>query len=121
MYVAEPLDMNYGNLTGYPCQLRMQEFLLNVVCVQRMHDKLLVPVAMKSDAPVDVSAIVTFVDLVDVDTIAGTMTTSVFIDYIWDDAFVTWNSSYTDSNDFILILSGLLWILDISIYNSIAL
>lgn len=118
-YEATPLDMNCGDMTGYPCQLYMQKFLKTFVYVNDSYDRLTLPVANKADAPLDIDVIITFVDLVNVDTVSGTMTASIFIDYLWKDAFMSWNSSLTDDDGFLVVPLDLLWIADIQLYNSI--
>lgn len=118
-YEASLLGMDCGDMVGYPCQVYIQNFLETYVNVNKSYNRLSLPVAMKADAPIDVEIVVTFVDLVDVNTVSGTMTTSIFIDYLWTDAFMSWNKSLTDNDGFIVVPNELLWIPDILIYNSI--
>jgi len=113
------LAMDCGNTTGYACQLYMQEFLYTYVYVNKSYDRLILPVRNDTEKPIDVTIVVTFVDLVSVDTVAGTMTVSLFIDYIWTDAFMSWDSSLTDNDGFIVVPNDMLWIPDIIIFNSI--
>lgn len=113
------LDMDCGSMTGYPCQLYMQEYLNTYVYINRSYDRLILPVRNNAEKPIDVSIVVTFVDLVSVDTVGGTMTASIFIDYLWNDVFMTWNKSLTDNDGFILVPTEMLWIPDIIIYNAI--
>lgn len=115
---AVPLDMDCGDQTGYSCMLYIQNFLNTYVNVNRSYDKTILPVETNSDI-LDIEIVITFADLVDVDIIQGTMTTSIHINYLWKDAHMTWNSSLTDGVDFIPVPLDLLWMPDIQIYNAI--
>lgn len=116
---APMLNMNCNNLTGYACELYILEYLNEYIYVNKSYNRLIVPTFNKSNRPIDVVIIITFVDLININTITGTITTSVFIDYFWNDCFMHWNSELTDGNNFILINNDLLWIPDIALYNAI--
>lgn len=118
-YVAPMLNMDCGDMTGYPCQLYMQQYLNTYVYVNRSYNKIILPVANDADKPLPIEVVVTFDDLVNVDIVSGTMSVSIFIDYFWPDAFFSWNSSLTDNDDFIVVPNDMLWIPDIILYNAI--
>lgn len=117
-YVSEPLNMNCNGQVGYPCQLYMQEFLNTYVNINHSYNKIILPVENRGER-VDIDVVITFVDLVNVDTVSGTMTVYVFIDYIWKDVHMRWDPALTDNDDFIVIPNDLLWIPDIILYNAV--
>ena len=111
------LDMDCGTRVGYDCQLYIQDYLETYINVNKSYNKLVRPVLREEDVlQVDIS--VTFVELLDIDTKTGTMTTYVFVDYFWNDAFLHWNSSLTDNDDFYAIPNDLVYTPDIIAYNT---
>ena len=113
-----PLDMNCGDLTGYDCQLYIQDYLDTYINVNESYNKLLRPVTQEKPI-LEVDLVVTFVDLLNINTKAGSMTVYAFIDYIWSDAYLHWDESLTDNDDFHVIPNDLVYIPDIIAYNAI--
>lgn len=112
------LSMDCGDRSTYDCQLYVQDYLETYINVNKSYNKILRPVVERSSV-LDVRIVVTFVDLIDVNTVLGTMTSKVFIDYHWKDEFLHWDASLTDNDDFHVIPNDLIYVPDIIIYNSV--
>lgn len=61
----------------------------------------------------------TFHDLIAVDTVAGSITLSIFMDLYWVDELLSWNASNTQGNAELIISKGMIWTPDFVIYNAI--
>jgi len=62
---------------------------------------------------------VTFNDLISVNIVEGTMTISMFIDYVWTDGLILWGANKTAGNEEILIPLNWVWVPDLLLYNSV--
>ena len=112
------LDMDCAGRVGYACQLYIQQFLNTYINENQSYHRVLRPV-LKENIVLDVDIVVTFVELVDIDTKRGTMTVYVFIDYLWRDAFLHWDASRTDDDSFHVVPNGLIYVPDVIAYNTI--
>jgi len=75
---------------------------------------------INTDDIIDIDLLVTFIDLINVDIVAGTMTTSIFIDMFWiDEILGGWDDNVTDSINELVLPDDLIWTPDVQIYNSI--
>lgn len=138
------LDINCGSIIGTACTSYIQKYLNEYINVNQSYNRLNLPVFYPHNieepptepsvlTPPDSSSIgnlyyetvecdlmITLNDLLDVDIVTGTMTISMFIDYIWVDELLSWNSSNTANNEEILIPMNWVWEPDILLYNSVA-
>lgn len=118
-YGLEDINCDAIGATGYACRNYMLAYLNDYVVKNGTYNPIQLPVPENSDIP-QVELLVTFMDLLEIDVVTGTMTTSLFIDMFWTDEIIPeWNVSLTDGIDELVVPNGLLWEPDIQVYNSI--
>lgn len=116
---AADINCDAIGATGYACRNYMLAYLNEFVFVNGTYDQIQLPVPTSAGIP-QVDLLVTFIDLLEIDVVTGTMTTSLFIDMFWNDEIIPqWNASLTDGIDELLVPNGLLWEPDVQVYNSI--
>lgn len=126
---AFTLDINctQENLRGTACINYIRRYLYDYTSNQS-YNRLSLPVEYPYWDPippsegvdtdhVSVDCLVTFKDLISVDTVSGTMTASVFVDFFWTDKLISWDPTWTDGYGYLDIPPDLLWIPDIQVYN----
>mmetsp|Transcript_28570 Transcript_28570/g.53153 ORF Transcript_28570/g.53153 Transcript_28570/m.53153 type:complete len:491 (-) Transcript_28570:35-1507(-) len=124
------LDMNCDGMTTSDCLNYMQNYLFDHIRVDRSYSKHNIPVKQpynKLNPPVEgdiydtvkAGLLVTFHDLIAVDTVSGSVTLSFFVDLYWQDQLLTWNSSNTMDNAELVLPLNMIWVPDFVIYNAV--
>lgn len=127
---APSLDMNCDDMSSSDCVNYMQNYLFDHINVQRKYSRLNIPVKNpynKLDPPeegdvydtVHAELLMTFHDLIAVDTVAGSITLSFFLDLYWVDHLLTWNASNTLGNAELVVPMEMIWNPDFVIYNAV--
>lgn len=124
------LDMQCDGKSPSDCLNYMQNFVSDHINVNREYNRQNIPVLLpynKLDPPVEgdlydtieSELLVTFHDLISVNTVDGYVTLSIFIDMYWRDELLNWNTSKTLDNAELVVSPSLIWIPDFVIYNSV--
>jgi hypothetical protein len=118
-YGLGDMNCNALGLTGYACRNYMLAYLNEYVVLNGTYNPLQIPVPETLDVP-QVELLITFMDLLDIDIVTGTMTASLFVDMFWEDEIIPeWNVSLTNGINELVVPNGLLWEPDVQVYNSV--
>lgn len=124
------LDMRCDGLLSAECLNYMQNYVRDYINVDRKYSRDNIPVKLpynKLDPPtegdsydtMEAEMLVTFHDLISVDTVSGSITLSIFMDLYWEDQLLSWNSSNTQGNAELILPVGMIWNPDFVVYNAI--
>ena len=112
-----PIDCTQYGYKGYDCENHILNYLNEYVNVNNSYNNVQRPVIDKYRL-LNVSMEVQMMELIDVNFAKGTVTTSILLDYYWQDEFLAWNSSLTDGITFIMVPPTLIFVPDLQNYNS---
>lgn len=124
------LDMECVDMQSADCLNYMQNYLYDYIYVDRKYSKNNIPVREpynRLSPPVEgdvydtimAEMLVTFLDLLEVDTKSGVITLSLFIDMYWVDQLLSWNTSKTMGHAELVIPQDMIWIPDFVMYNAV--
>ena len=112
-----PIDCTQYGYTGYDCENYILNYLDEYINTNKSYSDVTRPVLDKYKL-LNVSMEVQMMELIDVNFAKGTVTTSILLDYYWQDELISWNSTLTDGITFIMVPTTLLFVPDLQNYNS---